>query len=170
MAGDMRRALARRMMKKQLAADVQKIDDKNSRSVSKGKKYFFFSGFGTKGQEVARGKLSPPRPWIHLISSRPSSTPCPTPSGLAVGWVYVEIEDLSSHVDIFQREKTNRAPFSRLKNNKKKSSSFPLFPHSGGKIISPAVSWKQSFWKKTFKVRVPIVIGDCVLWYWRTIA
>ena len=42
MSGDTWRALARRSKEKQAAADVHKTNDKNSRSVSNDKEYFFF--------------------------------------------------------------------------------------------------------------------------------
>jgi len=42
MASDVRRALARRTIKKQIAAGVYKTEDKISRSVSNGKKQAFF--------------------------------------------------------------------------------------------------------------------------------
>ena len=57
-----------------------------------------FIRFGTRALDAA-GNFSPPRPRIHLISSRPSiyiHRPCPTRSGLAVGCSHVEIEGLSS--------------------------------------------------------------------------
>ena len=50
-----------------------------------------FFRFGRRALDAA-GNFSPPRPRIHLISSRP----CPTRTGLAVVCFYVEIEGLSS--------------------------------------------------------------------------
>ena len=69
-----------------LAAGVHNTDDKISRSVSNGKKQFFFQVWqktvGRRRQALA------PRPWIHLISSRPYIL-----AGLAqheAGWPWAE--------------------------------------------------------------------------------
>ena len=72
---------------------MHKTDDNISRSVSNGKKCFLF-GFGRIPSNAA-GKLSPPRAWIHLIFSRPSSTLV----GLArhqAGWPWAEPMSRSS--------------------------------------------------------------------------
>ena len=85
MAGDMWRALARLMMKKQLAAGVYKTDDQFSRSVSNGKNSFFQVWEDTvarRRQAIASQTMDPPDIFQVVICTR---WPCPSPSGLAVG-------------------------------------------------------------------------------------
>ena len=95
---------ARRMMKKQLAVGVHKIDlKKNSMSttstvsVSNGKHVFFFQLWGYRRTPPASScPLEHGSTWC-IRSRHDTSWSCPPPSGLAVDWVYVEIRRLSSH-------------------------------------------------------------------------
>ena len=85
---------------KHLTSRVKKTDDKKCRSLSDGKKYTFFRVL-VKSVKHRGQPLSPPRQWMHTISSKPPSTF----TGLArneAGWpwvdciYYVEIEGRSS--------------------------------------------------------------------------
>ena len=60
-AGDIRRVLARRMIKNKLAAGMPKTDDKISRSVSNGKKKLFSQVW--KKSVVRRRQTLAPKTW-----------------------------------------------------------------------------------------------------------
>ena len=84
--GDRWRAPDWRLIQTHLGAAVYQTGDKNSRSLSDGKNRPF-SRFERRALDAA-GNFSPPRPRIHLICSRPSSTF----TGLArheAGWPWV---------------------------------------------------------------------------------
>ena len=86
MAGDMWRALTRRMTKKQLAAGVHQTDDKMSPSVSNGKKQASLQVWedtvGRRRQALASETMGSPDIFEAVIYTRRS---CPSPSGLVVG-------------------------------------------------------------------------------------
>ena len=93
------RVPARRLIQTHLGAAVYKTGDKilDPSPMAKNRPFFRFG----RGAFDAAGNFSPPKPRIHLTSSRPSSTftdlaSCPTRTGLAVGCLYVETEGLSS--------------------------------------------------------------------------
>ena len=89
--------------------------------------------------------------YIHL--------PCPSRSGLAVGWFYIEIEGPSSRelvfdqrVDKFQRENTNCAARSRVNKKHKRTiyTILPVFPIAAVQEYLSAecffeIAWKQNF-------------------------
>ena len=83
-----------------------------------------------------------------------NSWACPSPNGLAVGSVYVEIERLSSHELIFisvlticnEKKKLRRPHPSK----NKQTNVFPLFPHSGGTRYIFCCSFKAIFLKESF--------------------
>ena len=85
-AGDTWRALARRLIQTRRPRVWQKQETKILDPSPMAKSRSFFR-FGRRAKD-AEGPLSPPRPWIHLISPRPSSTF----NGLArheAGWPWV---------------------------------------------------------------------------------
>ena len=126
MAGDILRALARRMIKTLFAAGVHKTDDENLDPSRMAKNSFFFQDWentvGRRRQALAPQTMGPPDIFDAAICSR---RPCPTLSGLAVG--YVEIETLSWHELSFikvltscNEKKTSCAACSRKEKRKKK--------------------------------------------------
>ena len=140
MAGDMRQALTRLMIQTQSGAEVQKADVIFFRSVSKARILVFNFGrnksVGRRRQALAPKTLNTPDIFKAVINTRRS---CPTPSGLAVGCVHVEIEGLSPYELIFisvltscKRDKTQIVPpaaVSKKKKRKNKPGIFsPFFP------------------------------------------
>ena len=144
MVGDRWRALARRTIKIHLVAGVYNTDEKNYRSVSNGRKYVesFSSGLGEE-------RRTPPASSLAIFEAVIYARwLCPTPTGMAVGSVYVEIKGLSSHELIFMsvmticnEQKTNCAGCSRSKKVRNIYNISILFDIGYSyTIISPVVS------------------------------
>ena len=108
--------------------------------------------------------MDPPDIFEAVIYSR---WPCPTQSGLAVGWfmsrstVYRRMSVLTIQDD--KKKMRCLQPFDSK--TRRKSNIFSPFSHSGGTRKSTAVSWKQCFWKKKITLRVPIVTGLIALFF-----
>ena len=120
MAGDIWYALARRMIKNNWSLVCRKQMPKFANPSRKATNRFV-SCLG----EERRMPPSSSRPLDHRSPDIFEVVmyirwPCPTPSGLAVGGVYVPIKGLSSHELIFISVLTNCAACSRVKKKKKK--------------------------------------------------
>ena len=127
-----------------------------------------FFRFETRALDAA-GNFSPPRPRIHLISSRPSSTF----TGLArheAGWPWVAIMSRSKayrRVSCFWSAcwlfSTWKRKFRRVQQSKQimleKRTFFSRVPHSGGTSVSSVGFFFEYFWNITLEDRVSIVIG-----------
>ena len=145
MAGVMWRELTTRVIKKKLAAGLQRTKHLHPSRKAKNRLLFRFGRITSD----AAGELSPPRQWIRLISSRPSSI-CVGLARYRVGWPWAELSlcrDRASivaragfchRVDNLQtRKKTNCAARSRWGNKKNTHT----HTHRCGRACPPASSY-----------------------------